>query len=105
MADVYVSPTQFETFGLAIAEGMANGKPAVVYEIGGTPEVMNDGYSGYLATYENPKDMYEKINILDKDRSLLKRMSSQAREWVQNTFSNERMVKELEEIYNSVLSK
>ncbi|MBQ9763207.1 MAG: glycosyltransferase family 4 protein [Phascolarctobacterium sp.] len=105
IADVYVSPTQFETFGLAIAEGMAMEMPAVAYEIGGTSEVVNDGVSGFLVKYKDVQDLYEKINCLDTDRELLKQMSRQARMWVEDNFTIDKMVGELEEIYSDVLSK
>lgn len=105
MADVYVSPTQFETFGLAFAEGMANGKPAIVYNIGGTPEVVCDGYSGYLVKYKDTREMYDRIKYIDKNRGLLDEMSANSIEWIERNFSIEKMIKELEEIYDSVSSK
>lgn len=105
VADVYVSPTSFETFGLAVAEGMAMQIPAVVYEIGGTPEVVNDGKSGFLVRFKDVSDLYEKINCLDANRNLLKNMSRQARRWVEENFTINQMVDGLEAIYREVLSK
>ena len=105
MCDIYVSPTWFETFGLAIAEGMAVGKPAVAYEVGGTPEVINDGKSGFLVKYNDVKDMYEKIKYLDINRDVLEMMYKQSREWVLDNFTIDAMVDGLEDVYQEVLSK
>ena len=105
MCDIYVSPTWFETFGLAIAEGMAVGKPAVAYEVGGTPEVINHGESGFLVKYNDIKDMYEKIKYLDTNRDVLGKMYKQSREWVLNNFTIDTMVDGLEEVYKDLLSK
>jgi len=105
MADIYVSPTRFETFGLAIAEGMAMEKPGVAYEIGGTSEVINDGVSGFLVEFKNVQNLYEKINCLDTNRKLLEDMSRQARIWVEENFTIKQMVDGLEEIYSDVLAK
>lgn len=105
MCDIYVSPTGFETFGLAIAEGMSMGKPAVAYEIGGTSEVIKHGISGYLVNYKDVKDMYDRIKYLDFNRDVLEKMSKQSRDWVVDNFTIAKMVDGLEEVYKEVLSK
>lgn len=105
ICDIYVSPTKFETFGLAIAEGMAMARPAVAYQVGGTSEVINDGESGFLVKYEDINDLYDKVKYLDLNRDVLKKMSLQARKWVSDNFSNNEMVNGLESVYEEILSK
>jgi glycosyltransferase involved in cell wall biosynthesis len=46
--DVLTLPSRFETFGLSLLEGMAAGRPTVAYAVGGTPEVVADGETGFL---------------------------------------------------------
>ena len=48
--DVFAFPSEFETFGLVLAEAMAMGKPVVSYAVGGTPEVVVDGETGFLVS-------------------------------------------------------
>ena len=45
-ADVFVFPGEYETFGQVIQEAMASGLPSVVVNVGGAPEVIQDGFSG-----------------------------------------------------------
>ncbi|MDY6085028.1 MAG: glycosyltransferase family 4 protein [Dialister sp.] len=98
-ADVMVLPSRFETFGLVLAEGMAMGKPAIAFATGGTPEVIDDGYTGFLVEQGNERELYEKINCLDKDRVLLKQMSGEGIRQVRERFSLEKMIDDLENIY------
>lgn len=98
-ADVMVLPSRFETFGLALAEGMAMGKPAIAFAAGGTPEVIDDGHTGFLVEQGNEGELYEKINRLDKDRTLLKKMSAQGIRQMRERFSLETMMDDLEKIY------
>ncbi len=52
LSDVVVLPSDFETFGLALAEGMAMGKAGVAYNIGGIPEIIKDRENGFLVKYK-----------------------------------------------------
>lgn len=101
-ADIMVLPSKFETFGLVLAEGMAMGKPAVAFSVGGTPEVIKDGETGFLVEKDNEKEMYEKIKILDDNRVMLNEFSSNGIKWVQDNFTNTKMADDLEEIYKSL---
>ena len=47
-ADIYVHPSRYETFGVAILEAMACGKPVVAYNVGGIPFVVEDERTGLL---------------------------------------------------------
>lgn len=103
VADVTVLPSNFETFGLVLAEGMTMGKPAIAFSVGGTPEVIDDGYTGFLVEKGNEKELYEKIRQLDQDRDLLRRMSEAGERYVREHFTVEQMADGLEEIYKEVL--
>ena len=101
-ADLTVLPSRFETFGLVLAEGMAMGKPAIAFSIGGTPEIVKDGETGFLVEKDNEKELYECIKQLDSDRSLLKQFSENGIRWVRSRFTNRRMVDDLEVIYHKL---
>lgn len=100
-ADLLVLPSRFETFGLVLAEGMAMGKPAITFSVGGTPEVVKDGVTGFLIEKNNDKEMYEKIKLLDVNRTLMKQFSENSIKWVRDNFTNIKMVDDLEQIYKS----
>ena len=101
-ADLTALPSHFETFGLVLAEGMAMGKPAIAFSVGGTPEIVKNGETGFLVEKDNEKELYECIKQLDSDRSLLKQFSENGIRWVRSRFTNRRMVDDLEVIYHKL---
>ncbi len=56
-ADLLVSPTRGESFGLTLAESMACGTPCVAFGVGGVPEIVRPGQTGWLARPEDPDDL------------------------------------------------
>ncbi|MCA0446979.1 MAG: N-acetyl-alpha-D-glucosaminyl L-malate synthase BshA [Bacteroidetes bacterium] len=71
ISDVFIMPSESETFGLAALEAMACGVPVVSSDIGGLPELNIDGVSGYLCELGNVNMFVEKtLSILSSDDSL-----------------------------------
>ncbi|OAM92767.1 glycosyl transferase group 1 [Pelosinus fermentans DSM 17108] len=103
--DVVVLPSKFETFGLVLAEAMAMKKPVVAYAVGGTPEAIEDGQTGFLVPKDNLSTLFEKINRIYSEPKLAEIMGDQGRVKVQQFFNNEDMLIELLEVYDSVLIK
>lgn len=59
VADLFLLPSQLESFGLAALEAMACGVPVVASNVGGIPEVVEHGVTGYLCPYRNVEAMIE----------------------------------------------
>lgn len=59
---MFVMPSIFESYGIAVAEAMSYGKPIVATNVGGLPEVVRD--AGLLANAKDPIDLASKINDL-----------------------------------------
>lgn len=67
-SDLFLLPSQTESFGLAALEAMACGVPVISSNSGGLPEVNIDGVSGYLSNVGNTIEMAENaIKILEND--------------------------------------
>ena len=56
VADAFVLPSRYETFGLVLLEAMASGVPVVMTPVGGAAEFLRDGVNGFLVTHE-PADI------------------------------------------------
>ena len=102
VADVVVLPSKLETFGLVLAEAMAMEKPAVAYAVGGTPEVIADGKTGFLARLGDINDLYEKLSLLADNPLCCQEMGQAARLWVRGRFSQEKMLDEVEALYDRI---
>jgi glycosyltransferase involved in cell wall biosynthesis len=75
-----VAPSEcYETFGLAVLEAYAAGKPVVASNLGSLPYVVEDGKSGVLFEPGNVEDLIEKVNGLLANPSSIASMGSHAR--------------------------
>lgn len=88
-----------EGFGWVIAEAMACHKPVVATRVGGIPEVVEDGRSGFLVAPRQPAQAAEKILMLLADAGLRRRMGASGRQSVELRFHLERNVAELVKLY------
>lgn len=104
-ADVSILPSNFETFGLVLAEAMAMGKPAVAYATGGTPEVIKHDHTGFLIAKGNQEQFHHHLALLAKDPVLCNQFGLQARAWVEQNFSLPTMVEQLINVYSDIYTK
>lgn len=78
-ADVFVSPSDSETFGLTFVEAMNFGLPVVGADRLGAKDVINNGKNGYLVEPDDESELAAKIVKLLKDPSLRKKLGSQGK--------------------------
>ena len=97
--DVFVSASETESFGLAIAEAMAAGTPVVATATEGAQEVVNDQETGYLVPIGDVAAIARSIMNLLSSRELRTQIGTRAREVVNQKFSLQRMVDQIEQIY------
>lgn len=70
-SDLFLLPSENESFGLAALEAMVNGVPVISTNTGGLPEVNKQAFSGYLSEVGNVKEMAENaVSILSKEENL-----------------------------------
>ena len=103
-ADVFLLPSQQESFGLAALEAMACGVPVVASRTGGLPEVVQQGKTGYLAEPGDIKGMSEAVLRLLMDESNWRTFSEPAAVWARETFPVERAAAGYEQVYYGVLN-
>lgn len=88
-----------EVFGWMIAEAMAHGKPVVATRVGGIPELITDGESGFLVERGDTAAMSERIVTLLADRKFRARMGQAGRETVTAKFDLRKNVAQLISAY------
>jgi glycosyltransferase involved in cell wall biosynthesis len=92
-SDLFVHPAIWgEAFGLTITEAMASGCPVVASNVGGIPELIEDGITGLLVPPADDEALRKAIARLIDDRDLRHRLSVQARARVLERFGLEQCV-------------
>jgi len=99
-ASVFVYKSDMEGLGSGVLAAMAAGVPVVASNVGGLPEVVESGKTGFLVS---DGDFGTPVRRLLDDVALAAQMSRAARERVQQQFSVERMVKKTVQAYREVL--
>lgn len=79
---VFTNPSEVEGWGIVNIEANSVGTPALGFNVCGTRDSINNGFSGLLA--DNFDDYVQKMNALLVDRQLLKQMSKNSLEWAKN---------------------
>lgn len=79
-SDVFIHPSHFESFGIAILEAMSYGLPVITTLIGGIPDFFGDKKSGVAVTPGNVDEIYEAILLFLNDRSYISQMGKYGRE-------------------------
>jgi N-acetyl-alpha-D-glucosaminyl L-malate synthase BshA len=104
IADVFLLPSAQESFGLAALEAMACGVPVVASRVGGLPEVIDDGVTGFLRAPDDLDGMAAGAVALLTDDALHERIATAAAARVRRDFCVGRVVPLYEECYARILS-
>jgi N-acetyl-alpha-D-glucosaminyl L-malate synthase BshA len=102
-SDVFLLPSETESFGLGALEAMACGVPVVACNVGGLPEVVLDGETGFLAPVGNVDEMSKHVLRLLTDADLHVRMSRAARARAETHFQLEPAVDRYQAAYRRVV--
>jgi glycosyltransferase involved in cell wall biosynthesis len=99
-ADVVCQASRWqEAFGWAIAEGMAFRKPVVATRVGGIPEIVEHGVTGYLAERGDARQIADYVLSLLRDPDMRQRMGAAGRAAVEEKFDLQKNVAKLIQLY------
>ena len=93
--DVFALPSRGEGFGLVFLEAMSHGKPVVGGAHGGTPDVIEDGVTGYLVRYGDLAQLTDRLGRLLAQDTLRRSMGARALERVRRDFTFDRFARDL----------
>ncbi|MGA3131811.1 MAG: N-acetyl-alpha-D-glucosaminyl L-malate synthase BshA [Terracidiphilus sp.] len=104
LADLFVMPSEMESFGLAALEAMACKVPTIATSVGGVPELIDDGVTGLLFPVGDVEGMAAGALSLLNDPARLKAMREDARKTAQKRFCANLVVPQYVKFYEKVLA-
>ncbi|UOR12481.1 N-acetyl-alpha-D-glucosaminyl L-malate synthase BshA [Halobacillus amylolyticus] len=103
ISDLKLLLSEKESFGLVLLEAMACGVPCIGTNIGGIPEVIEHGETGFITELGNINQVVYFAKQLLTDSMMHESFSERAQEFVNQKFSSSEIVKQYEELYCQVL--
>jgi N-acetyl-alpha-D-glucosaminyl L-malate synthase BshA len=104
IADIFLLPSEQESFGLSALEAFAAGCPVISSNAGGLPEVNQHGKTGFLSTVRDVKDMSENALYLAKNPDVLKQFKQNAKERSKD-FEIDKILPLYKAVYQKILGK
>ncbi len=86
VSDVFVRPSLSEGLGNSFLEAMATGLPVVATSVGGIPDFLKDGETGYFCEVENPKSIAEQILKFENNPEQKNRIVEKAKKMVMEKY-------------------
>lgn len=103
-ADIFVFSTIYENLPFAILEALASGLPVVTTDVGGIPEVIDDGKNGFLVAAFNPVELADSVLHLLEHPAVASEVGLSGRMTVERRFDWRIMVKKVIDVYAEALS-
>jgi len=105
IADVFLLPSELESFGLAALEAQACEAPVIATRIGGIPEVVTDGETGYLCEVGDVEKMSRDTLELLRHEDIRRAFGEKGREIAIERYSTSKIIPQYISYYESVLQK
>lgn len=102
-ADLFIFPTRADNLPLVLQESMACGTPIVSFKIGGVPDLVRPGLTGYLAEPEDAEDFCSGIVQLLEEQNLRDYMSHQCRAIIVEEYPLELQIKRYIDVYHDLV--
>lgn len=101
--DIFVLPSLSEGIPMALLEAMAASRAVVASRVGGIPEIVEDGFEGFLVEAMDPDSLAERCRRFISSPDVAKKMGEQARKRVERDFSATAMADGVASVYKELL--
>lgn len=103
--DVYVAASRLdsESFGVAVVEASSCGIPVIVSDVGGLPEVVENGRTGFVVGRDDPNMLAERIDCLVRDAALRAAFGARGREFVMKRYDWQKCVDRMLDCYAATI--
>ncbi|MBV9788915.1 MAG: glycosyltransferase family 4 protein [Chloroflexi bacterium] len=102
-ADLYITPTRYEGFGLTLLEAMTAGCPLISTDIPVVNETVQHGVNGWLTRYDDPQDLARGILTLLDDEVLRRRLVAGGHQTIATRFREDLLAARVEDVFYGVL--
>ncbi len=103
LSDIFVLPSRSEGLSNALLEAMSAGLPCIATDVGGNPEVIVNGKTGFIVPSDNPELLADRMLRLLQDSQLRRRMGDASRRRASEHFAIEAMTSRVMTCYENVL--
>jgi glycosyltransferase involved in cell wall biosynthesis len=103
-ADIFAFSTFYENLPFAVLEALSTGLPVVTTNVGGIPEMIDDGKNGFLVEPFNSKELADRILYYLEHPAVASEMALLARKTIENRFDWRLIVKKVVKVYDEALS-
>ena len=102
--DIFLLPSYSEGMPMSILEAMSYSIPVISTSVGGIPEIISDGETGFLITPGDLRALYEKIKFLIQNKKHRDKFGKQGKQMVQTKYNIDMITKKILAIYDSFLN-
>src|SRR5262249_41346384 len=105
LADLFLLPSQSESFGLSALEAMACEVPVIATRVGGIPEVVEEGGCGHLFDIGDVDGMAAAALRLLNDEAMHQRFSARGRDIAVTRFTTDEIIPQYEALYQRLVNR
>ena len=103
--DLLVTCSKIENLPYGVLEAMARGKPVIATRVGGLPDLIEQGRTGYLVEPEDAKSLADRMEDVARDPGSAARLGLAGRERIEREFALDRMVSRHVELYRTLVNE
>jgi glycosyltransferase involved in cell wall biosynthesis len=103
-ADIFAFSTFYENLPFAVLEALSTGLPVVTTNVGGIPEMIDDGKNGFLVEPTNSRELADRIMYYLEHPTMASEMGLLARETIEKHFDWRLIVKKVVKVYDEALT-